>query len=435
MIRIYDDQELTIEEILARDPAPAREAEALVAEIIADVRRRGDEALFDYCRRFDHNRLEDLRVSGEEIEEALRAAEPDLLESLELAAANIRNFHKRQLRQGFVIAEEAGKIMGQRVLPLERVGIYVPGGTAAYPSTVLMNAIPAALAGVERIVMASPASAEGRLNPAVLAAAKVAGVTDIYKIGGAQAVAALAYGTESVSRVDKIVGPGNLFVATAKRQVFGVVDIDMIAGPSEILAISDGTMEARILAADLLSQAEHDKNAAAVLITTSPGQAREVQAELERQIPLLPRAGICREAIDKNGKIILTDTVARAVEIANRIAPEHLELCLDDAFAWLPQIKHAGSVFLGKNAPEALGDYLGGPNHTLPTGGTARFSSPLSVDDFIKKSSFIYYSRDALADVEKNIRLLARAEGLEAHGQSVAARFDRIRDLRKQVRS
>lgn len=424
MIRIYDSEELSAREILDRDPAPSREAEAVVAEIIAQVRSRGDEALLEYCRRFDKNELDCLAVSEREMSEAWQAVDPELIGTLRLAADNIRGFHKRQIRQGFVLAEEAGKVMGQRILPLERVGIYVPGGTAAYPSTVLMNAIPASLAGVERIVMVSPGGPDGRLNPAVLAAAKIAGVTDIYKVGGAQAVAALAYGTESVPKVDKIVGPGNIFVATAKRQVFGVVDIDMVAGPSEILVISDGSMDARILAADLLSQAEHDKNASSVLITTSREQALAVQAELERQIPLLARAEICRESIDKNGKIILAGTVAEAIAISNQIAPEHLELCLDEPFAWLPAVKHAGSVFLGKDAPEALGDYLGGPNHTLPTSGTARFSSPLSVDDFVKKSSFIYYSREALAAAQKDIRRFAAAEGLEAHGRSVASRFE-----------
>lgn len=424
MIRIYDSEALPLEEILRRDQSAAGEAEKVVAEILSDVRCRGDEALLEYCRKFDGAELSSLKVTPEERTAAWEETPGELIATLEKAAANIRNFHKRQLRQGFVLAEEAGKVMGQRILPLERVGIYVPGGTAAYPSTVLMNAIPAALAGVEQIVMVSPPDKNGRLSPAVLAAAQIAGVTDIYKSGGAQAVAALAFGTETVPKVDKIVGPGNIFVATAKRQVFGLVDIDMVAGPSEILVIADKTMEARVLAADLLAQAEHDKNASSVLITPSRAQAKAVQAELERQIPLLPRAEICRASLEKNGKIILVPSIRRGIEIANAIAPEHLELCLEEPFAWLGQVKHAGSVFLGRYAPEALGDYLGGPNHTLPTNGTARFASPLSVEDFMKKSSYIYYSREALKEAEADIRRFAAAEGLEAHGQSIAVRFE-----------
>ena len=342
-----------------------------------------------------------------------------------MAAVNIRAFHERQVRNSFIISEQDGVVVGQKVTPIEKVGLYVPGGTAAYPSTVLMDAIPAKIAGCSEIVMVTPPSASGKINPVILAAAKVAGVTRIFKMGGAQAVAALAYGTESVPRVDKIVGPGNAYVAEAKKQVFGRVSIDMIAGPSEILVVADATCDPKFVAADLLSQAEHDRMASAVLVTDTYALAEAVSAELERQIPLLPRAEIARESIDKNGKIIVAEgNLMLAIDIANEIAPEHLELCMDNPFDYLDKVKHAGSIFMGKYCPEALGDYFAGPNHTLPTSGTARFSSPLSVDDFVKKSQFTYYTRDALSRVADKVAYFAEREGLSAHARSATIRFE-----------
>ena len=424
MINIYEYASLTPQQILNRDLRAEADVEAAVDSILADVRARGDEALLDYARRFDKAELASLEVSPGELEEAWRAADPLFRATLDQAAENIRNFHRRQLRENFVITDTPGVVLGQKITPLERVGIYVPGGTASYPSTVLMDAIPASLAGVSEIVMTTPPSPDGSIAPAILAAAKAAGVTRIVKAGGAQAVAALAYGTETVPRVDKIVGPGNIYVATAKRKVYGLVDIDMIAGPSEILVLADNGCNPAWVAADLLSQAEHDKLASAVLVTDSRALAEAVSAELERQIPLLPRAAIARESIDANGKIILARDMAQAVEISNQIAPAHLEICVDDPFALLGEIKNAGSIFLGKNVPEALGDYFAGPNHTLPTSGTARFSSPLSVDDFIKKSSFIYYTREALGAVQEQVAGFARREGLDAHARSVEIRFE-----------
>ncbi len=394
----------------------------IVADIIADVRARGDEALREYTARFDGADLASPVVTQAEIDEALAAIEPRFLEVLREAARRIRAFHSRQIRHDFVITDTPGVVLGQRVIPLERVGLYVPGGTAAYPSSVLMNAIPAVLAGVDEIVMTTPPGKDGKINPVILAAASVAGVGRIFKMGGAQAVAALAYGTATVPRVDKIVGPGNAFVAEAKRQVYGQVDIDMIAGPSEILVIADGASNPACVAADLLSQAEHDRLASAVLVTESPALAAAVQAELERQIPLLPRNEIARTSIDTRGKIIVADSIDEAIDVANEIAPEHLELCVDDPFALLPRVRHAGSVFLGRACPEALGDYFAGPNHTLPTSGTARFSSPLSVDDFVKKSAFTYYTPEALAAVADDVAYFARKEGLEAHARSAEAR-------------
>ena len=364
-----------------------------------------------------------MTVSEAEIDEAFSGCDSAFLETLRQARDNIEAFHRRQLRNSFVISEEDGKVMGQRVIPLRRVGIYVPGGTASYPSSVLMNAIPPRIAGVKEIIMATPPGRAGRVNPAILCAAKVAGVTKIVKAGGAQAVAALAYGTQSVPPVDKIVGPGNVYVATAKRRVFGVVDIDMIAGPSEILVLADGKSSPAFVAADLLSQAEHDRLASAILVTDSPELAESVQSEVERQLALLPRVEIARASIEQNGKIVLVRDMEEGVRIANLIAPEHLEICLDEPFAWLSKIESAGSVFLGRNVPEALGDYWAGPNHTLPTSGTARFSSPLSVDDFVKKSQFLYYSREALAGAKDHIVSFAQREGLEGHARSVAIRF------------
>ena len=394
----------------------------IVTDIIANVRENGDDALLEYARRFDKAELESLEVSQEEIDAAFAAADPELLAVIRKAAQNIRAFHAHQVREGFQFTRENGVIMGQKVTPIEKVGLYIPGGTASYPSTVLMNAIPAKLAGCSQIVMVSPPTSGGTIAPVILAAAKIAGVDRIFKVGGAQAVAALAYGTQTIPKVDKIVGPGNAFVAEAKKQVFGLVSIDMIAGPSEILVVADGKTNPAWVAADLLSQAEHDKMATAVLVTDSMDLAKAVQAEVERQLEILPRQEIARASIDNNGKIIVADNLDIAIDIANDLAPEHLEICVEDPMDYLPRIKHAGSVFLGRHCPEALGDYLAGPNHTLPTSGTARFSSPLSVDDFVKKTQFTYFTPDALADVCDDIARFARSEGLEAHARSALAR-------------
>ena len=420
MIRTYRYDEIKKEDIFARKEEKNEIAD-VVAEIIAEVRKNGDAALKRYTEAFDGAVAEVLEVSEAEKEAALAEVDDTFREVLREAAAHIRTFHEKQKRTDFVVTERAGVVLGQKVIPLERVGIYVPGGTASYPSTVLMDCIPAKLAGVQEICMVTPAK-DGKLNPDVIAAAEIAGVDRIFKIGGAQAVAALAYGTESIPRVDKIVGPGNAFVAEAKRQVFGQVSIDMIAGPSEILVIADGNSDAAVVAADLLSQAEHDKMASAVLVTESEAFAKAVTAELERQIPLLPRAEIARASIDENGKILLVESIEEAIQVSNEIAPEHLEVCVEDPFRYLQEIRHAGSIFLGRNAPEALGDYFAGPNHTLPTGGTARFSSPLGVDDFVKRSSFTYYTKEALAEEAEKIAVFARREGLEAHARSAMVR-------------
>ncbi len=397
---------------------------ATVAEIINNVIKKGDRALFEYAEKFDKVKLDSLQVNADEIESAKNSVDKEFLAVLERAAENIRAFHQMQKRQGFELNREKGVIVGQKIIPVERAGLYVPGGTAAYPSTVLMDAIPAKIAGVDEVVMVTPPAIDGKVNPVILAAASVAGVDKIYKVGGAQAIAALAYGTETIKKVDKIVGPGNAFVAEAKKQVFGKVSIDMIAGPSEIMIIADDKNKAKNIAADLLSQAEHDKLASAVLITDSEQFALLVSKELERQIPLLERAEIARASIDDNGKIIVTENLERAVEIANGIAPEHLEIALDEPMKYLDKIKHAGSVFLGRNCPEALGDYFAGTNHTLPTSGTARFSSPLSVDDFIKKTQYIYYDENALKKVCKDVELFAKKEGLTAHAKSAVIRCE-----------
>ena len=423
MIKILKYEEVTPEEVFARTENTVN-VEDIVAGIIADVKLNGDKALFAYCERFDHAKLETLQVTKEEMEEAVAQVSPEFLDTLRRAAANIRKFHSRQVRNSFIINDEDGIIIGQKIIPIDRAGLYVPGGTAAYPSTVLMDAIPAKIAGCRELVMVTPPSPEGKINPVILAAAQVAGVDKIFKLGGAQAVAALAYGTESVPKVDKIVGPGNAFVAEAKKQVFGAVAIDMIAGPSEILIVADGKSNPRHVAADLLSQAEHDKLASAVLVTDSMELAEAVQEELERQIPQLLRAGIARASIDNNGKIIVADTLTKAIDIANAIAPEHLELMVDNPFDYLDSIRHAGSVFMGRNCPEALGDYFAGPNHTLPTSGTARFSSPLSVDDFIKKTQYTYYTREALKRVAEDVAGFATQEGLTAHAKSAVIRME-----------
>ncbi len=424
MIKQYKLSEIALEQILNRDIREDKSAEAIVEDIIAQVRERGDAALREYGEKFDHAKLAELAVSEAEMAEAFEQVPADFIRTLEIARDNISRFHSQQIAKNFVITEEGGVVLGQKYTPVARAGLYVPGGTASYPSSVLMNAIPAKLAGVGELVMTTPPNAEGKIAPAILAAAKVAGVDRIFKVGGAQAVAALAYGTESIPKVDKIVGPGNIFVATAKRKVFGLVDIDMIAGPSEILVLADGSCNPAYVAADMLSQAEHDKLATAVLITTSQELADAVAVELERQLAELPREEIARTSIETNGKLIVADSMEQAVAAANYIAPEQLEDCVDEPFALLDSIRNAGSIFLGKNVPEALGDYLAGPNHTLPTSGTARFSSPLSVDDFVKKSSFIYYPKDALAKVADRIVDFAEREGLQAHGRSVAIRFE-----------
>ncbi len=426
MIKQYKLAEIAVQDILNRDIREERDVEAVVDDIMAKVRVEGDAALLEYEQRFDKAQLTALQVSEAEIAEAVASLDADFIRTLELARNNIRRFHSQQVPKNFVLTEEGGIVLGQKYTAVERAGLYVPGGTASYPSSVLMNAVPAKLAGVSEIVMTTPPNAEGKIAAPILAAAKVAGVDKIFKVGGAQAIAALAYGTESVPKVDKIVGPGNIFVATAKRKVFGLVDIDMIAGPSEILVLADGSCNPAFVAADMLSQAEHDKLATAVLITTSQALADAVSAELERQLALLPRQEIARASIENNGKIIIAADLAAAVAAANIIAPEHLEVCVDEPFALLDSIRNAGSIFLGKNVPEALGDYWAGPNHTLPTSGTARFSSPLSVDDFVKKSSFIYYPKPALAAVAGRIEDFAEREGLQAHARSVAIRFEEV---------
>lgn len=423
MIRILSCREVARSEIFARS-APKTDVAGTVSEIIRNVRERGDAALFEYCEKFDGAQLASLVVTENEIKEALDSADPEFLDVLRRAAENITAFHSRQVRNSFILNEKCGVVVGQKIIPVDRAGLYVPGGTAAYPSTVLMDAIPARIAGCREVVIVTPPGRDGKVNPAILAAAAAAGVDRIFKVGGAQAIAALAYGTESIPRVDKIVGPGNAFVAEAKRQVYGTVSIDMIAGPSEILIVADSGSNPRHLAADMLSQAEHDRMASAVLVTDSAALAAQVADEVERQIPLLERADIARASIDANGKIIVADSIRDAIDISNEIAPEHLELCVDSPFDYLDLVRHAGSVFLGRNCPEALGDYFAGPNHTLPTGGTARFSSPLSVDDFVKKMQYTYYSRDALEDVASDVALFARKEGLTAHARSALVRTE-----------
>ena len=415
MIKIYSYGEVPASEIFSRQSPTANVSDA-VSAIIAEVVSRGDEALFEFTAKFDKAQLSSLEVTSEEIDEAFSAVDPAFLDILREAAENIRAFHSKQVRNGFMLNRDGGIVVGQKITPIEKVGLYVPGGTASYPSTVLMDSIPAKIAGCNEIVMVTPPGKDGKIYPVI---------TRIFKIGGAQAVAALAYGTETVPKVDKIVGPGNAFVAEAKKQVFGMVSIDMIAGPSEILVVADATNSPKVIAADLLSQAEHDKNASAVLVTDSKEFALAVSDELERQIPMLPRSEIARASIDVNGKIIVAeDDLMLAIEIANEIAPEHLELCVDNPFDYLDRVKHAGSIFMGKNCPEALGDYYAGPNHTLPTGGTARFSSPLSVDDFVKKTQYTYYSADALKSVANKVSFFANQEGLQAHGISATVRFE-----------
>lgn len=423
MIRTFQYGEVPNETLFIRSPL-FTDVGPVVAEILADVQESGDAALLRYTEKFDGAKLDSLLVTQEEVDAAYASVSEEYRAVLRQAAENIAEYHRNQVRPGFVMTRENGVVLGQKITPIERVGLYVPNGTAAYPSSLLMNCVPAKIAGCSLLVITTPPNADGRVDASILAAAKIAGVDKIFKVGGAQAVAALAYGTESIPRVDKIVGPGNAYVAEAKKQVFGKVAIDTIAGPSEVLIVADDTNDPAIVAADMLAQAEHDVMATSVLVTDSERLAEAVAEELERQLPLLPREEIARASIENNGKIVLVQSLEDAIDCANEIAPEHLEICVDDPFAYLGKVKNAGSIFLGKNAPEALGDYLAGPNHTLPTTGTARFGSPLSVDDFVKKSQYTYYSRDALADVRAGLMLFAEQEGLHGHANSVGIRFE-----------
>ena len=424
MMTIYQFNDIAPEQILNRDIQAEENVSAAVDAVLAEVKKNGDSALRVYTKRFDGADLQQLQVTKEELDEAWESLDAEFIKTLEMAAENIRAFHEQQVHRDFVLTDKPGIVMGKRYTPIEKVGICVPSSPVAFPSTILMNVIPAKIAGVKEIVIVTPPDENGKISAEALAAARIAGTDQIFKVGGAQAVAALAYGTESVPKVDKIVGPGGIFVATAKRKVFGQVDIDMIAGPSEILVVADGGANPAWVAADLLSQAEHDTLASPVLVTDSADLAAAVQAEVERQLELLPRRDVARKSVDDNGKIIVTDDIEKAVDAANLIAPEHLELCVEEPFALLPRVKNAGSIFLGRSAPEALGDYFAGPNHTLPTSGTARFSSPLSVDDFVKKSSFLYYTQDALAAVADRVADFARREGLHAHARSVTIRCE-----------
>lgn len=415
----------TAKKYLAQQVLASEEAqvEEVVKAILADVKENGDRALARYTEKFDHVALSEFRLSAADIEKGFKKTAPEVIEALELAKANIVSFHEKQKQTGFVDAEKSGVIRGQLVLPMETVGIYVPGGTARYPSSVLMNALPAQIAGVKRIVMVTPSGPEG-IPSAILAAAKIAGVEEIYQIGGAQAIAALAYGTESIPKVDKIVGPGNIFVATAKKILFGQVAIDMIAGPSEVVVLADESANPRFIAADLLSQAEHDTLARAILITTSQDLAQRVQTEVATQLALLPREEIARQAIEKHSALFVVADIETQFALMNEIAPEHLEIQLNDPLSHLSRVKHAGSVFLGAYASEPLGDYLAGPNHVLPTSGTARFFSPLGVEDFIKRTAFISYTKEALALEKDAVMVLAREEGLEAHARAIQVRFE-----------
>ncbi|MDC0752806.1 histidinol dehydrogenase [Enterococcus innesii] len=421
-MRIFSTQKDTIETIVARKQSETKDVSTVVAQIIARVQQQGDQALFQLIEEIDQVSLTSLTVSLEEVETAVQAVSPELLEVMEQAKENILAFHQKQVQQGFVLTKENGVVMGQRVLPLAKVGVYVPGGTAAYPSTVLMDVLPAKIAGVKKIVMITPTDSQGKVPAAILAAASVAGVDEIYKVGGAHGVAALAYGTETIPKVDKIVGPGNIYVATAKKMVYGEVDIDMIAGPSDVLILADASANPRWLAADLLAQAEHDPLAKAILVTTEAALIEQVQVELDLQLKELPRKDIAAAALESSGKLILVKDLTEALTIANQIAPEHLELAVADPFALLGQVENAGSVFLGHHTPEVLGDYFAGPNHTLPTEGTARFYSPLSVDDFIKKSSYLYYPEAAMKAAGPAVALFAETEDLIGHARSINVR-------------
>jgi len=423
MIKILKYGEIDNQEIFER-AIDTDNVEEIVSGIISDVRENGDKALIKYAEKFDKAKIDNLIVTKEEIEEAFNSVDEEFIRILNRAAKNISAFHQKQVRNSFIMNESDGVVTGQKIIPVDRAGLYVPGGTAAYPSTVLMDSIPAKIAGVKEVVMVTPPMSDGKINPVILAAAYIAGVDTIIKTGGAQAIAALAYGTESVPKVDKIVGPGNKFVAEAKKQVFGKVSIDMIAGPSEILIVADGKTNPKYAAADLLSQAEHDRMASAVLVTDSLDFAKKVSEEIEKQIPELLRCDIARASVDNNGKIIVCENLDVAIDISNEIAPEHLELCVDNPFDYLDKIRHAGSIFMGRNCPEALGDYMAGPNHTLPTSGTAKFSSPLSVDDFVKKTQYTYYTKEALRDIAYDVEYFAKKEGLTAHARSAVIRLE-----------
>lgn len=416
-------ERMLINQIKSRSCETDRKVSAAVSEIIYAVRMGGDEAVREYTEKFDGAVPEKTEIGREEMETALKNSSSDFVYALHKAAENIRDFHERQKQQSWFNTFENGTMVGQRIRGLERVGVYVPGGTAAYPSSVLMNVIPAKIAGVKEIIMVTPPGKDGKPNQNILAAAAVAGVERIFLIGGAQAIAALAYGTESVPRVDKIVGPGNIFVATAKKLLFGIVDIDMVAGPSEILIVADETAEPQFLAADLMSQAEHDVLASAILLTTSQRIAEETIEELKRQMQALSRKDIIEKSLTDYGAVIVCNNLSQAIDFANELAPEHLELCVKNPVEYIGRVDNAGSVFLGNYSPESVGDYYAGPNHVLPTGGTARFFSPLSVDSFIKKSSFIYYTSSALDSAKDNIITLADTEGLTAHANAVAVRF------------
>ena len=426
MIKTIEYSEnLNLEKELARSQFSYDDVNETVENILKDVKKRGDKALFEYTKKFDKVDLKTLEVSEEEIQKAFDTIDKELLEVIRYSHDNIKLFHEKQVRNNFIVKKENGVSLGQIINPIEKVGLYVPGGTAAYPSTVLMNAVPAKIAGCKEIIMVTPPTSDGTILPSLLVAAKIAGVDRIFKVGGAQSIAALSYGTESIPKVYKIVGPGNIYVAMAKKMVYGEVSIDMIAGPSEVLIIADDSANPVHVAADLLSQAEHDKLAASILVTTSKELAKNVAEQLEIQLKELEREEIARVSIETQGRIIVTKTIDEAIKISNEIAPEHLELAVSNPFELLTRVKNAGSIFMGHNTPEPLGDYLAGPNHTLPTSGTAKFSSPLSVDDFIKKSSFIYYSKEGLEEVKDKVIKFAESEGLTAHARSVAKRFEK----------
>ena len=418
-------ENLNLEKELARSQFSYDDVNETVENILKDVKKRGDKALFEYTKKFDKVNLKTLEVSEEEIQKAFDTIDKELLEVIKYSHDNIKLFHEKQVRNNFIVKKENGVSLGQIINPIEKVGLYVPGGTAAYPSTVLMNAVPAKIAGCKEIIMVTPPTSDGTILPSLLVAAKIAGVDRIFKVGGAQSIAALSYGTESIPKVYKIVGPGNIYVAMAKKMVYGEVSIDMIAGPSEVLIIADDSANPVHVAADLLSQAEHDKLAASILVTNSKELAKNVAEQLEIQLKELEREEIARTSIENQGRIIITKTIDEAIKISNEIAPEHLELAVSNPFELLTRVKNAGSIFMGHNTPEPLGDYLAGPNHTLPTSGTAKFSSPLSVDDFIKKSSFIYYSKEGLEEVKDKVIKFAESEGLTAHARSVSKRFEK----------
>jgi len=426
MIKTIEYSEnLNLEKELARSQFSYDDVNETVENILKDVKKRGDKALFEYTKKFDKVDLKTLEVSEEEIQKAFDTIDKELLEVIKYSHDNIKLFHEKQVRNNFIVKKENGVSLGQIINPIEKVGLYVPGGTAAYPSTVLMNAVPAKIAGCKEIIMVTPPTSDGTILPSLLVAAKIAGVDRIFKVGGAQSIAALSYGTESIPKVYKIVGPGNIYVAMAKKMVYGEVSIDMIAGPSEVLIIADDSANPVHVAADLLSQAEHDKLAASILVTTSKELAKNVIEQLEIQLKELEREEIARVSIETQGRIIVTKTIDEAIKISNEIAPEHLELAVSNPFELLTRVKNAGSIFMGHNTPEPLGDYLAGPNHTLPTSGTAKFSSPLSVDDFIKKSSFIYYSKEGLEEVKDKVIKFAESERLTAHARSVSKRFEK----------